>query len=292
MGGMNRSKNWIPASKLLYPPTHRDVTLALKGVTDGFPVYPGSRPRSELRERLFSVVNNLMSWLKPHLDLGEFDSVYPTSGISQGLQVWLLHEKRKVFRLRGDYRYLDEVSEDIIVVDSVDDVPDSADGIFYLSSPSSRDGNLFKDWDRLKDKKFSLALDLAFHGTAPMAKVPITSNVEFVFYSFSKPFGVPSLRAGWMFARKPMPSLEAMLEVGYLPYLHLTTTERIINKFSPDFCYQWLHPFRDSVCSQADLVSADSVFVGLSESLVYEKFRREGLELARIPIMQFMERQL
>ena len=115
--------------------------------------------------------SNITEWLKPVIDLSDFKYLYPTNGITEGINYWYMQEDRKVFRHKDDYIWLPE--------------SDSGD-IIYMSSPSSASGNI-----KNIPQDIPVVLDIAHVGSCSkkvsFGKPP--ENVEKVFFSFQRPFG-------------------------------------------------------------------------------------------------------
>ena len=112
--------------------------------------------------------SNITEWLKPVIDLSDFKYLYPTNGITEGINYWYMQEDRKVFRHKDDYIWLPE--------------SDSGD-IIYMSSPSSASGNI-----KNTPQDIPVVLDIAHVGSCSkkvsFGKPP--ENVEKVFFSLSK----------------------------------------------------------------------------------------------------------
>ena len=177
----------------------------------------------------------VIQWLNPVIDLSSFH-VYPTNGITEGLNWWYGQENRAVTVDPGDYQWVE---------------PKSGEGsIHYLSVPSSIDGN-FRE---LPGGSGAIALDLAYVGSTSKKNIVIDQRVEFVFFSLSKSFGVPNLRTGWLFTRKPQPQLEKLIYgAKYYNYFAASSAEAIIEKFSVDYVYERLRQRQQELCAREGL---------------------------------------
>lgn len=207
---------------------------------------------------------NIKEWLKPVVDLSNF-YVYPMNGITEGLNWWMAHETRAIYMDVGDYQWVKEIGS---IYDK---------SIKYMSIPSSIDGN-FKEIPRLG----SVALDLAYVGSTQIKKISIPNNVEYVFYSLSKSFGIRNVRTGWYFTRKPDTRLEALTHSAkYYNYVAHNIAETIISKFDIDFVYNSLYNKQIKLCKELNIVPSDSVWIATSTDKMYSKFRRTR-DVARI----------
>lgn len=205
---------------------------------------------------------NIIDWLKPIIDLSEF-YVYPTNGITEGLNWWSASESRSIKLTAGDYQWVKATQ--------------GKDTIQYISVPSSIDGN-FKDIPI----DMPVALDLAYVGSTKINPISISKNVEYVFYSLSKPFGVRNIRTGWFFTRKKDFRLDALINnAKYYNYYANQVAEHIISNFDIDFVYNSYHKQQLQICDQLNITPSDSVWIATSRDNEYEKFRRTK-DIARL----------
>ena len=214
---------------------------------------------------------SIKEWLKPVIDLSDFH-VYPMNGITEGLNWWMANETRSIYMDAGDYQWVKETG-------SIYD-----ESIKYISVPSSIDGN-FKEIPT----NCPVALDLAYVGSTQIKKIEISNNVEYVFYSLSKAFGIRNVRTGWYFTRTPDPKLEALTHSAkYYNYYAHNVAETIISNFDIDFVYKMLYNKQKDICNKLNLTPSDSVWIATSQELEYEKFRRLE-DIARICIAPLLK---
>ena len=205
-------------------------------------------------EAMESYKTKIKDWLSPVIDLKGF-SVYPTNGITEGLNYWMAYEKRRIYMNEGDYIWL----------------PNNREGeIFYMSSPSSIDGNYKK-----VPTDIPVALALAYIGSAKPQKIEIGPNVEFVFFSFSKCFGLKNIRTGWLFSRKSMPRLEALtLKYRYYNYYAHQVAEKIIDNFKIDYVYNKLKDDQIEVCKEMNLEPSDVIWIATTNNSEWNDYKR------------------
>jgi hypothetical protein len=226
-----------------------NVLPEVKKVVDAVPVdFSSVRPYK----------TNIKEWLKPVIDLEEF-YVYPTNGITEGLNWWYHTDIRSVSIEVGDYQWIKPRNT-------------QEPYIKYQSVPSSIDGNF-----RRVCTQSPVALDLAYVGSTKVQKIEIDKNVEYVFYSLSKSFGVRNVRTGWIFTRDQDIRLEALTHnAKYYNYLANDVSETIISNFDIDYIHSKLYREQLDVCNQLGLTPSDSVWLATTQDAEYEKFRRQG----------------
>jgi hypothetical protein len=206
---------------------------------------------------------DIVKWLSPIIDLSNF-YVYPINGITEGLNWWYYKEKRQVVLNEGEYQWIQEKLGN--------------DGLIkYQSVPNSSDGNFIQ-----VPTNIPVALDLAYVGSTKIKKIPVTDNIEYVFYSLSKSFGVSNIRTGWLFTKKPDSKLDSLIyQAKYYNYFAHNISECIINNFDIDYIYTKLENQQKSLCNKLDLIPSDSVWLATSNSNDYAKYRRKD-NIARI----------
>jgi len=202
---------------------------------------------------------NIKEWLSPIANLEDF-YVYPINGITEGLNWWAGNEKRGIYKDVGDYEWIDNTGEQIK----------------YVSVPSSIDGNF-----KRIPSDVPVALDLAYVGSTKLFTcndgATIGPNVEKVFYSLSKPFGLGAVRTGWYFTRERDIKLHNLhIGVNYYNYFAHQCAEEIIKNFPIDYVYNKLNAKQKIICDQFSISPSDSVWLGYSEDDRYEEFRRNN----------------
>ncbi len=204
----------------------------------------------------------IVDWLRPIIDLRGF-SVYPTNGITEGLNWWYKSESRSVVCNQYDYQWIKSKNGNV-------------GSITYQSCPSAIDGNFLKP-----TTDSALALDLAYVGSTSIKPISIGPNVEFVFFSLSKSFGIRNIRTGWLFTRTPDSKLDKLTHSAkYYNYYANDVAEAIISQFDIDYVFNRLHSQQLEVCNKLDFVPSDSVWLATTKNLTYRKFFKG--DIARI----------
>lgn len=207
---------------------------------------------------------DIVKWLKPIIDLSAY-SVYPTNGITEGLNWFAGTSKYNIWKNSADYQWIDNVNNRMHPC------------IHYQSIPSAIDGNFVEPGSYEK-----LALDLAYIGSTKVQKIKINNNVEYVFYSLSKSFGIRNIRTGWIFTQQPDVKLEGLINSAkYYNYYASDVAETIINNFDIDYVYNRLYTKQKEICNILNFKPSDSVWLATTTDPEYSKFRRKD-DIARI----------
>ncbi len=205
---------------------------------------------------------DIIKWLEPIIDLQGYN-VYPMNGITQGLDWWYDKEERGVEITPGDYQWIKPT--------------DRHSNIVYMSVPSAIDGNF-----RNLPTDVPIALDLAYVGSTKIQHICNLGNIEYVFFSLSKAFGLRNVRTGWLFTKTPDKKLEDLINSAkYYNYYAHNVGETVISNFDIDYVHNSLYSKQSNICSKLDLVPSDSVWIATTENNEYAKFMRNG-KTARI----------
>lgn len=205
----------------------------------------------------------VIDWLLPVVDLRGWH-VYPMNGVTEGLNWWSGTETRTVTMSVGDYQWIDPR-------------PGQGGTIHYASEPSAIDGH----WRGVPQQQ-SVALDLAYVGSTAPHSMALDSNVQHVFYSLSKSFGMRNTRTGWYFTREPDRKLEDLIYgAKYYNYHAHHCAEAVLSSFAIDHVWTRLRDLQQRACDQLNLKASDSVWLATSTDPAWTKFRRQG-DIARI----------
>lgn len=200
---------------------------------------------------------SIVDWLKPVIDLSDF-YVYPMNGITEGLNWFVGTSDYNISKTQGEYQWIDNITTR------------KNPYIQYQSVPSAVDGNY-----KPVAEGDSVALDLAYVGSTQIQKINIHKNVNHVFYSLSKSFGVSNIRTGWYFTRQPDAKLDSLIyQAKYYNYFSNSISEEIINNFDIDYVHSKLHKQQLDVCEKLDFVPSDNVWLATTTKEEYLKFRR------------------
>ncbi len=276
-----------PTTKLLQVPLLPEVACWAESIKLSDIINPSHQSRKFVRNLSSEVSNRLRNWIEPFLDCKDFPFVLPTQGVSHAIESWLLYEKREIYMLAGDYGWPLMLTGQIKQVNHFDEIPRGA--VLYISNPSAINGNFLASWKDLSLLPCGIVLDCTYLGTTKRQSIPLHDNVERVFLSFSKSFGLQYLRMGWSISKKLLPGEEALNEVSYHSLLNLVLTDEITKKFESDFCHQKLREQQIRICKKWNLTPADVVLLGLSDDPSLRDFRRNPNSPARISLSEYFE---
>jgi|TARA_B110000908_G_scaffold122535_1_gene143727 hypothetical protein len=202
----------------------------------------------------------IVEWLKPVVDLSDF-YVYPTNGITEGLNWWMSNETRAIYMDDGDYQWVQESENQY------------DECIKYISVPSAIDGNF-----KLVPTTEEIALDLAYVGSTINQKINIDNNVKHAFYSLSKSFGLRNIRTGWYFSREKDHRLELLIHnAKYYNYFAHSVAEAVIQKFDTEYVFNTLSEHQAIAADKYDLEPSDVVWLATTTDPLYDKFKRGSI---------------
>lgn len=245
--------------------------------------------RKIIKDKFNKTANDLRDWLNPIVNLSSLPHHYYTNGIHGAIEQWLASESRQIYCLRGEYPYpmhlRKECSEKrkVVIVDNVKDIPEHA--VVYMSNPFSSTGR----WDeRYEEIENPIALDIAFVGTTGPYNFKIRNNVEQVFWSVSKPFGLGHFRAGIRFSRFDEDLHNQITDLGYLNVLGSDIINLAINQYGVVECWDKLKSMYDNICSKNNFLKSDSYLVATTNNDHYSHLKREDGTI-RLPIAKILK---
>lgn len=219
---------------------------------------------------------NIVEWLSPVIDLSGF-FVYPVNGVTEAINWWQSKEKRNIHKATGDYEWVDTGWNSIWA---------DKEEVHYVSCPSSIDGNYTNI-----PTDVPVVLDIAYVGSVPIKKIPMTPNIEKVFFSLSKSFGVSNIRTGWYFTKRPDVKLHALhREAMYYNYCATQYAEQLINTYSINYVHSKLKDIQAKVCNKYNITPSDCIWLATSTDKKYIDYRRSN-DIARLCITEFIKEE-
>jgi hypothetical protein len=176
-----------------------------------------------------------LDWSAPFIsgNIKDYPFYYPTAGANEGIRESIVQYKiesikngstPKIHVFNGEYEgysYYADIYDIPVVVHNRDTWQDSIkqvglDDKFYISQPSSIDGNFWEEFNIFSEALYdhcptsNLMLDLTYVGLIPFVKkinidVP---NIQTIFFSLSKAFGVYYHRIGGCYSKNKLLGLE------------------------------------------------------------------------------------
>jgi hypothetical protein len=239
--------------------------------------YGSLRDRHTIKQSVTDLGNLVKDWLNPIVDCSSFPHVYHSNGTHASIEQWLLKERRSVYCFRGEYTYPLHLRNDITVVDTVLQIPDSA--VVYMSMPFSATG---KYDDRYYQVKNPVILDLAYVGTTDLHSIRITHNTEQIFWSGSKAFAIGHYRTGVRFTRTPDVTQEHINSVGYVNWLGIDILKTCVAIYSVYDLYRMFDDAYSTICIRNNLQKSDSFLIAHGNEYRYNWLAREDGTL-RVP---------
>ena len=179
--------------------------------------------------------------------LKDFKFRYFTDGSRQGIFHILVELKckepnTKIYVLKGEYEgykeYAVRIGTKIQEVEENEDFSKLESGIFFISNPSGRDGNIIPN-EFVKNicKYHRVIYDLAYVGLTQKYSFDVDyPNIIAVMASMSKPFGMYYYRAGFAFTKEPMETLIA--NKWFKNIFSLVVTEKVLDGIKPQQLYK------------------------------------------------------
>jgi hypothetical protein len=220
------------------------------------------------------VCSIIKEWYSPLIGLDNFKYAYlMNNGITQALEtIGLMHTDIHI--LQGDYSWLKTIKAGTEVAEKV------SCEISYASCPSAINGEIV---DTTWPSKMHI-LDGAYVGTS-LIKTIVPTNTEMILLGFSKNLGVPELRAGIIFSRKPIQHLEVFQKVfGYVGLGVFRTLSDVCKKMPIEALAETLKDHQARYCSMhTEFIPSDSALLATTEDSAYSFYRRPN-GITRIPL--------
>ncbi len=213
--------------------------------------------------------------------LSDFKYRYQTSGSSEGIFHFLSLLRAdglgSINTLPGEYEGYREYGKTmgIDVVEVEDEKAAKTKGSWIISNPSARNGNIIPNdfVNQICESGSKVAIDLAYVGsTRPYVFDVSHPNIDSIFMSFSKPYGLFRYRIGYTFSREPIPSLYANKWFKSIPNLLLSL--KVAQDIGPDKLPKRYKDIQKSIVEEINAQSG----LNMTES--------DALLLANIPINQ------
>src|SRR3989344_2541367 len=145
---------------------------------------------------------------------------YVTAGASEGIfhllaRIAAFEPETPLYILQGEYEgyqgYGGNLGLKFQIVTPEQKVEDLKPGIFFVSNPSARDGNIIPNEEIIKigEAGHRINLDVTYVGlTEPHEFMVTHPSIESVVVSLSKPYGLYYYRFGFLFSKKEYKTLE------------------------------------------------------------------------------------
>ncbi|MDD5192554.1 MAG: aminotransferase class I/II-fold pyridoxal phosphate-dependent enzyme [Candidatus Nanoarchaeia archaeon] len=238
----------------------------------------------------FPVIGKFIRYNEKQLpSLKDFKYRYFTAGASEGIFHLLVKLKTKnpeapIYTLKGEYEgykeYAKEMGIKIIEVNENEEFSKLNPGIFFISNPSSRNGNIIKN-EFINEicKYHKVVYDTSYAGLTRDNKFDLSNqNIIAVVTSMSKPFGLYYYRIGFTFSREPIETLEA--NIWFKNIFSLVVADRILDEIRPQQLYNKYKPLQDKIIKELNkkhnlnLKASDVILLANTDKHI-EQFMRD-----------------
>ena len=258
-------------------------------------------------------LNQFVIWSRDVIDLNLvlYPHFYACAGSSEAIReaIWeLKKDGKRLVLFKNDYEgylaFAQSSKLDYIIIDKNDYISfdfQNNDSIF-LSNPSSIDGCF---WDRYEDfmshmeanfPQVSIGIDLCYVGTTlnPAHKINLNySNINYVFYSCSKVFGIYYHRIGGVLSKKPMSGLIGNMWFKNMFSLELAT--KLMKNFHSSYFSEKYQKHRQLVIEQLEkdlnikTKPSDVFLLAISDNVI-DEFKRDNI--SRICITPALDQKI
>lgn len=239
-------------SQFVYNITYPETKLIKEEMWLSLPHDMYSKTPTKKQDNMhFEFFEAWLNWTKPVLNINDYDFkyFYPTYGSSDAIKETIAYHATNrsvdnfiptIHIFNGEYQgyelYAKNYNVRIIKHDinnykqSIMDIAEPNDQ-FYLSQPSSKDGNIWKGYDEFLNwmvincPKVKIMLDLCYIGTVANEYFINANynNINTIFFSLSKSFGTFYDRIGGVFCKDEIPNLNENIWLKNLMSLKLGT---------------------------------------------------------------------
>lgn len=237
-----------------------------------------TRGTGEATIRLDYLESIYREWIKPIVDLTEFQHCYFVNGVTDAIHQWLATDSREWQFLNGDYEYPHWISKRGSKVSEIE-----PDKLLYISNPTCATGN----WTDIEDISNPIILDCAYVGSTSIHKMNVPRNTEQIFFSFSKGWGLIGQRMGLVFTKAPHTSLSLMKSVEGWNHNSVELAIAIVENFLLDETYNMYMYKQREVCEEYNLTPSDCFFIGTTLDKKF-KVRRRLDNIARINLQKLL----
>ncbi len=189
--------------------------------------------------------------------LADFSYRYVTNGASEGIFKILVQLKSenadtRIYVLQGEYEgfkaYAENIGLKVFVVDKNEDPTRLKKGVWFISNPSARNGNIIPNEfiNNICNAGHRVVFDATYVGLTKAYKFDVShKNIIAVIYSMSKPFGLYYYRIGFTFTRFESPTLEA--NKWFKSIFSLIIADKILSELEPDYLYRRYRPIQNKI---------------------------------------------
>lgn len=283
----------------LYYPETKELTKSMFLSPESLKLYEESYSEPDVQTQAHLKFKDAwLKWVSPQVkgtnlkDFYFYNTAGSSEAIRESLASFAASGGKNIFVFQGDYEGYKALAEayGITTIEINRDnwrelANNSIRDPFYLSYPSSIDGNIWEDFEifmefmKKTQPSCNIRLDLCYVGTT-LEKLNLDlsySNIDMIFFSLSKVFGVYFHRIGGVFSRHQLPGLEGnrwfknlfslyfgikLLEsypIGYIPQKYIKYQTEIMEELNQSY-----HPVK--------FYPSDVIFLAYSKSFIEHSF--------------------
>lgn len=277
-----------------YFPEIRDL---ITGLTKKYPhevflysIFPG------LDDFHLPIIKKYLNFISPYtLGLDKFPYHYFTNGSSEGIFHLLAYFKTKepqtpIYVLKGEYEGYEEYGKNLnINVQEIDlslaQIPSLKKGLWFISNPSARNGNIIPNQEILKicQSGHRVIIDGAYFGLTKRYSFNLNQpNIVAVVTSLSKPLGLFYYRIGFAFTRFEMPTLEP--NKWFKNIFSLIIADKIFSQFKADYFYKKYKPIQEKIIKKINqetglgMKISEALLLGFLDKKASQKLDKQQLE--------------
>lgn len=252
----------LKAITTVYSYRFPEVRSLITELTNPFPhdiFLKSTQPCGDLDDFHESIIDKVADFYSGSVNLSGFNFKYPTAGSSEGIFHYLsllrTNGTKKIYTLKSEYEGFKEYGKSM-GIKTVEIEPDTdpekiEKGIWFLSNPSARDGNIISNQfvNDICDAGHKVFYDLAYMDSAELNKYDLEhENIAAAVISFSKPYGVFYDRIGFAFSREEIPSLYA--NKWFKNILSLMIADKIVSELEPNEIYKKYRPVQKEILKE------------------------------------------
>lgn len=239
--------------------------------------YANLRDRALVKRAINDTAEVLRMWLLPIIDISDLPHAYHTNGTHGAIEQWLASETRPVYTMRGEYQYPKLLRSSVAIVDDISAIP--KDAVVYISMPFSATGSYDDRYDAISNP---MVLDLAYVGTTGPHRLRLLPNVEQVFWSASKTFGLSAFRTGYRFCRTADSVQDNLKDAGYFNWMGVEILRRVLAIYTVTQTMDIVLNDYIELCRRNELAPSASYLLATATDQRYQRFARDQGTL-RVP---------
>ena len=264
-------------SKAIHPPVDYNIKRSLNRQLGHYVESTNENkgtPSEKRRNKWQVCQQKIREYLNPLINLDELKWAYPSNGIHESID-WMCNRLPSYQVFEGEYRYPTFIKRPINVAKTTDDIlPDVP---LYMSNPFSATGNFDSRYHEVCDRyDIPIYLDLAFVGSTGPFKLKLYPNVQQVFWSCSKAYGLGLLRVGVRFSRREEAMQKELMGVGYFNHTIIDAFNEVVSSSTVFAKKENYLQSQKLICEHLNITPSDTFLLATSTDDEWKRFKREN----------------